>query len=1432
MFSEGSMSLNWSHSYDRKVSYSEEGNLTNNFPTTTIVRQDGTRIPFIRHTNGNWVSDSDINHTLTEIMDAGGTRSGWTVLTDRDVTEQYDVDGKLLQIVPLNTQAITMTYVAAGGVYPANAPACQPIPGTSAVPVGKLACVTDTFGRQLSFAYDLYGLSRMMDPQGNVYQYGYADSNVRSLASVVYPDGKVKQYLYETMPYTLTGIIDENNNRYATYSYRNTDLRAYRTEHAGGADAYTVSYGDVNFSSVTDSRGTVRTKKFVTINGRVRFAGVSQPGGAGCGPAASDITLDANGNVVSRTDFNGNVTSYIYDLTRNLETSRTEAFGTPLARTITTAWHLAYRLPAQISEPGRTTTFTYDERGNLLQRTITSGVQTRTWSYTYNPWGQVMTMDGPRTDVSDVTHYEYDSRGNLTRVTNPLGHVTQIVSYDANGRPLAIIDPNLIATQLTYDARGRLTRRAVENEVTTYVYDAAGQLIQLNQPDGNVLTYTYDPAHRLIGISDGQGNRISYNLDPMGNHTKEDVLDPTGTLARTRTQAYDSLSRLAQVLDSQNHATSYSYDANGNLTATTDASGARTSNSYDPLNRLIQTLDPLGGATRTQYDSLDQVVAVTDPIGVSTAYQVDGLGNVGGESSPDSGSTASTYDSAGNLLTRTDATGQTLSYAYDALNRLIQISSGSGPLVSYAWDGGSIGKLAQIQDPSGSTRYSYDPLGRISTKTQTQGSLTQSVSYAYAPGGLLAQLTTPGGNLVGYAYAGGKPASVSLNGQPLLSGITHEPHGPVSGWTWGSGQPHIRAHGLDGELQRIESAVATTYGYDAAGRMTGQHLWSQVSPPQNDTLNQYTLDPLGRLTGSSNTLTPAAPGTPFTDSLAYAYDANGNRQTLSWNGIPTSYTYSANRLTQSTGADNKTYAYDGAGRMVGEGRYTYTYDVMGRLSTVTDGGGTILVSYRYNALGQRVAKDGNGTVNVPGSLTLLYDSFAGPENRPIDDQDDNLWKGGGKKNTVAKVINGQAVVTEGKQIQSKSEFAEGEGLTLTATLVRGRVGLLSASGNLMVKYDGNKTITVNSDDSEDTEDPARAKLKAAQGGSPLNVEITIKQGKGRARITAGSESFDSGEVPVAQNQNWRIRLAAVKVKKTAMTGIVDEVSLKQATQGQTTQSGRRFVYDEAGHLVGEYDPTGKMVQEIVWLNDLPVASVRPKSAGGMEVFYIHPDHLGTPRQVTDQTNRIVWRWDTVDAFGVELPNEDPDRDGILFEFNLRFPGQYYDRETGRHYNYFRDYDPGTGRYTTSDPIGLKGGINIYLYGEANPGSKTDLLGLETYQCIRGLGQKPGGYVSPGNVTHHQYSCITLPNGASICGGQGPSGNPLSSPGVPTTPDEDYLDKNSCRKTQDDNQCFEKCLQDEWSKPRPRYSVLPGLGTQCQQYDDDVNATCRKKCGLN
>jgi YD repeat-containing protein len=347
---------------------------------------------------------------------------------------------------------------------------------------------------------------------------------------------------------------------------------------------------------VTDPRGTVRTYNFTTILGVVKSTGQSQPAGSGCAASAAALTYDANGNIATRTDFNGNKTTYVYDLARNTETSRTEGLtaagaATASTRTITTSWHPTWRLPLSISEyagatasgtPLKTTTYVYDSKGNITSVSEADPVNNKTrttiTTYTYSTAvpGLVLTkvVDGPRTDVSDITTYQYyphdatcaDStaspiidpitgiapdnlgcRGQLMSVTNALGQSTTYDRYNHHGQVEQMTDANGLVTTYTYDLRQRILSHTAGTEQTSYQYDNVGQLTQLTLPDGSYLNYTWDAAHRLTDITDSLSNHIHYTLDTEGNRTQEDITDPNSVLTKTLSRSYDALSRMQQL---------------------------------------------------------------------------------------------------------------------------------------------------------------------------------------------------------------------------------------------------------------------------------------------------------------------------------------------------------------------------------------------------------------------------------------------------------------------------------------------------------------------------------------------------------------------------------------------------------------------------------------------------------------------------------------------------------------------------------------------------------------------------------------------------------------------------------------------------------------------------------------------------------------------
>jgi YD repeat-containing protein len=947
----------WRHNYSAHIDLDAGGTV----PVAFAHRPSGQTFTFAS-SGGQWQADTDIDDRLVQLFDPSGAPTGWQYrAAATDTVETYDAQGRLVAIT--NRQGLTQTLEYSTTATP---PSVAPQPG-------MLLRVNDAFGRHLDLTYDIIGrLATMRDPAGQLYTYtGTGRTNI---ASVTYPDGKTRTYLYEGAGNRLTGIVDENNSRLSTYAYSSAGV-ALSSQHAGGVDAVTLQWSFwPSRMFVTDAVGTKREYDYQFVNGAYRVTAFVEPFP---GPQ-STIAYDAQGNVSSRVDFVGNRTNYTYDLARNLETSRTEGLtsagaATPATRIVETQWHPTFQLKTLVTEKTaagallRSTATSYDGAGNLLSRTLTAATGgTRSWNYTYNSNGSVLTVDGPRTDVSDVTTYTYyanddpdpGKRANVATITNALGHVTSITAYNGLGQPTTIVDPNGLTTTLAYDPKMRLVSRSVGGETTTYDYDGVGQLVKVTLPDGSYLQYTYDAAHRLTGISDLQGNRIAYTLNLVGKRTKEEVFDPSNALAQTRSRVFDALSRLSQEIGATSQTTTYAYDNQGNVTSVTDPLTHVTTNQYDALNRLVKVTDPGTGVTQYGYNGIDQLVSVTDPRNLATSYGYDGLGNLNSQQSPDTGGTTNTYDAAGNLLTQTDAKGQVTTYTYDALNRVASITFSDGSRQAYAYDQGvnGIGRLSQItetdasQAVTGTTAYAYDLHGRVTAETRTIGGVNYVTAYQYDAAGRLVGTTYPSGRQVAFnldslgrilevwsAPAGGTPQAAATN-------VAYQPFGGVKSYTLGNGQQVVRAYDQDGRIASYTVPGQTfAIGYDAASRIS---FISDTANPSN--ANTYGYDALDRLTSA---VIPS-------NQYSYVYDAVGNRTSKTVGSGTDTYAYSAtsNRIASITaqGGAARSFVFDPNGSTTSDGINQYAYDARGRMVQSVGALGT--TTYRVNALGQRVRK--------------------------------------------------------------------------------------------------------------------------------------------------------------------------------------------------------------------------------------------------------------------------------------------------------------------------------------------------------------------------------------------------------------------------------------------------------------------------------------------
>jgi RHS repeat-associated protein len=749
----------------------------------------------------------------------------------------------------------------------------------------------------------------------------------------------------------LTGVMDENNSRYDSTWYDNSGVgggRAIQTALSGGVDRYSMANtldgsgfwpGRILSAAVTSPLGATLGRSFVSINGSNRLATVTHPASIGSPAGTKTLSYDANGNVAQVTDFNGDVQCSVYDLTRNQEIGRVEGMApgsscpgniltyVPASGTVErkslTQWHSIWHLPTVRSEPQKITTWVYNGDGGAYCAPTTAKVgvnpigvvcsrseqattdltggagfgatasgSARVWSYTYNSFGQVLTEDGPRTDVSDVTTYTYNTCttghecGQIHTVTDALGHFTTFSTYNAHGQPLTITDINGVVTTLAYDSRLRLTSRQIGTETTGYSYYPTGQLKLVTHPDGSTILYNYDAAHRLTDITDGLGNHIHLTLDAMGNITNESAFDPSSAQSRTLSRAFNDLSELSQQIAAAGTAavtTTVGHDSNGNPTSVNQPLSRNIANLFDALNRKTQTTDPASGVAQYGYDANDNIASVTDPRNLVTSYTNNGFDQVSSLTSPDAGAVSSTYDSAGNLSTTTNARGVVGTYIYDALNRPTQIqfaAPSTYPIQSvtksYVYDTCTYGKgrLCELTDAVGTTQWTYTAQGRVASRTEVDSQIiagsTYTLNYGYNSAGQLTSLQMPSGSTVNYTYNGNNQISamsVTVGGvtTPILSNVTYEPFGAVRGWTWGNGATVIRSHDSDGNVAVISSTgLHLSYQYDDAQRITG------MTDLDNSALNwTYGYDALDRLTSATRGGT----------TLAWTYDANGNRLT-------------------------------------------------------------------------------------------------------------------------------------------------------------------------------------------------------------------------------------------------------------------------------------------------------------------------------------------------------------------------------------------------------------------------------------------------------------------------------------------------------------------------------------------------------------------------
>lgn len=951
-------------------------------------RPDGVVLVFKR-ANNKWVIDMGNNRTVVNApvtIQPAETLMGYEYRNLKDEIERYDATGKLLSIESKEGWRLTMQYDG----------------------FNRLSKVLDVFHRGLDLTYTVPTptspsvLKTVSDGERTV-SYTYEQINGKTvLTKVTRPDNKVVTYKYDdpTNPDTkgkglLTEIVDENGAVFARYQY---DMFGRATQTLHDPDGlkvnkneffYDDAYGAVDFVQ-NGEFNTAFVGKNTHTNGASKPRNITSPCFSCQGTSLRRNNYDQFGNPVEQFDFNNVKTQNVYDTTRALPTEITKAVGTPGQNTTQIEWHPTWRLPTQIVEEKninnalvvQVTTNTYNANGQLIFRTLKTnpGEEVRTLSITYNDRKLPHVVTDP---MGRQTIMQYDNQANLSSVTNAIGQTTTYGNYTVSGVPRLITLPNGLQRKLTLNPNQQITQIDEGSPTsgwrsTLLEYDNRGLLKKTTYPNGAFEENTYDTARRLVKVKDNQGERALV-YDEYSKLIKEVVVSTTPgvTLQTEKNYTYNSNGRVEQekTLDELAY---YSYDTQGNVVSKV-SNGLSTTYTYDEFNQLTkESFTPDGyipdspSSTTRAYYANGLLKSATDERGVVTTYYYNGFGEVNKIASPDGGQKVLERNKAGEVTKITDARGVVTALTRDNLGRvtaqLVTTPSSAPGLMSgtqtqqtvYDNCSNGAGMACSVQNYSGTVSYTYNVWQDVVGKTFTPANTTLSfhVGYTFDAVGNLVSTTYPSGRSAVSTFQQGRTKTITFDAHMVASDIQYYPFDlGVSSYQINgrlletllneSGNPkNIKAPDLNNQMfwnnAGRDFALNAMATYSGGGSVGSRHFAKGYLNKSAFALNQeHALYPK-KLT------------------YEYSYDLAGNRtkKSVDEDGV-INYTYApnSNRLqsTALVGGSSATYQYDGNGNTISGNGWTYTYDGENRLREASS---YSTAHFEYNALGQRVKKDG------------------------------------------------------------------------------------------------------------------------------------------------------------------------------------------------------------------------------------------------------------------------------------------------------------------------------------------------------------------------------------------------------------------------------------------------------------------------------------------
>ncbi|MBD1559843.1 RHS repeat protein [Vibrio sp. S9_S30] len=923
--------------------------------------------------------------------------------------------------------------------------------------------------------------------------------------------------------------------------------------------------------------------------------------------------------------------------------------------------------------------------------------------------------------------YHFKRQGNSARLSTLSDQYGNrlTVRYDGYQRPEAVVNEHGIALWFVYkhDLIAQIDFRTLtkgdttgkwftEKTCATYQYNTSGQLIAQRNTGGEGEDYAYDAQHVITlrkmagGVEfgwewggSGKSVRCLRHWSNTGYNTQFDWDDESNAVVVTysdgSTAAYqhDENAKLVQTTDPDGAVTKNEYNDNGDLVLTVDAMGNETKHVYNEQNQKVLTIAPDGATTefqywrgnlrkviqsdrswRYKYNEFGDITEKRDPLGQDTFYRYNQYGQLDQIRYPDGSQHKLAWNRLGMLIGETYPDGSEATYRYDIFGRIVLEKSVTGAMTRYEWD--SADRLARIVLPGGKSKsFEYNGYGKPTKVVDENGHVTRFDYHPHTD--LVSRVTQPDGSSLQYDYNNAKNfVSTITNERGESYFIDYYPNGLVQRETTFDGRFFEYEYDLNGKLVKETETgtqgtrLETLFERDVMGRLT-----RKVLPDGNEVT--YAYDEYGQLTHVNDGDTP----------LAWQYDALG-------------------RLTQEhQGWASHYYQYDELSNLA----HWQLPDANTLRYERSAGGVLSRIMLNEEQLTRHHFDNGLETSRQQGSLTSRFQH----------DEEGRL---------IAHTHHQRGQLTQSKQYQYS---ADGN----LAEMADSRYGKVHYDYDPLSRLSATKGVV------EETfaHDPAGNLLQQTLGGRFEEVESGVQ----------GNQLQFHGDAHYEYDEFGRL-IAERRGKGQALVTTYEydcQHRLTQATLPDGTIA--TYQYDAFGRRIAKSvtDKLGKQTNtEFVWQGDNLIAetsdshyqtyvyepgSFKPLaliSGEGehTEVYHYQLDQIGTPTDLTDSSGNSVWSVQ-YRAYG-----------NVLYQHveeianPLRFQGQYYDSETGLHYNRHRYYSPSTGRFTTADPIGLAGGLNNYQY-VPNPTGWVDPLGLAVEKAVGaccGTTQKPDFYVGP------------------------------------------------------------------------------------------------------